>query len=59
MSPSNTSIRFRADGRPSLAPGGMIRPKFHYGDDTTYGKGIRFLDGIGPIEDWGMRLRAR
>ncbi len=28
-------------------------PKFRYGDDTTYVKGIGFLDGHGPIEDWG------
>lgn len=28
-------------------------PKFHYGDDTTYEKGIAFLDGHGLIEDWG------
>ena len=28
-------------------------PKFHYGDDTTYRKGIAFLDGHGLIEDWG------
>ena len=28
-------------------------PKFHYGDDTTYQKGIAFLDGHGTIEDWG------
>jgi hypothetical protein len=28
-------------------------PKFHYGDDTTYRKGIAFLDGHGTIEDWG------
>ena len=27
--------------------------KFHYGDDTTYEKGIAFLDGHGLIEDWG------
>jgi hypothetical protein len=28
-------------------------PKFHYGDDTTYKRGIAFLDGHGTIEDWG------
>lgn len=28
-------------------------PKFPYGDDTTYRKGIAFLDGHGLIEDWG------
>ena len=28
-------------------------PKFHYGDDTTYRKGMAFLDGYGTIEDWG------
>jgi glycosyltransferase involved in cell wall biosynthesis len=27
--------------------------KFNYGDDTTYKKGIAFLDGHGSIEDWG------
>ena len=27
--------------------------KFRYGDDTTYQKGITFLDGHGLIEDWG------
>ena len=27
--------------------------KFPYGDDTTYRKGIAFLDGHGTIEDWG------
>ena len=27
--------------------------KFRYGDDTTYRKGIAFLDGHGLIEDWG------
>ena len=27
--------------------------KFPYGDDTTYRKGIAFLDGQGTIEDWG------
>jgi hypothetical protein len=27
--------------------------KFRYGDDTTYKKGIAFLDGHGTIEDWG------
>ena len=27
--------------------------KFRYGDDTTYQKGIAFLDGHGFIEDWG------
>ncbi len=27
--------------------------KFNYGDDTTYKKGIAFLDGHGTIEDWG------
>jgi glycosyltransferase involved in cell wall biosynthesis len=26
---------------------------FMYGDDTTYGKGLAFLDGHGTIEDWG------
>lgn len=26
---------------------------FPYGDDTTYRKGVAFLDGHGPIEDWG------
>ena len=26
---------------------------FHYGDDTTYKKGIAFLDGHGTLEDWG------
>jgi glycosyltransferase involved in cell wall biosynthesis len=26
---------------------------FRYGDDTTYKKGIAFLDGHGLIEDWG------
>src|SRR3712207_6253822 len=24
-----------------------------YGDDTTYSKGMAFLDGHGTIEDWG------
>ena len=28
-------------------------PTFRYGDDTTYRKGIAFLDGHGTIEDWG------
>jgi hypothetical protein len=28
-------------------------PKFHYGDDTTYQRGMAFLDGYGEIEDWG------
>ena len=28
-------------------------PKFHYGDDTSYRKGLAFLDGCGTIEDWG------
>jgi polysaccharide pyruvyl transferase WcaK-like protein len=27
--------------------------KFCYGDDTSYKKGIAFLDGHGDIEDWG------
>lgn len=27
--------------------------RFHYGDDTSYKKGIAFLDGHGTIEDWG------
>lgn len=27
--------------------------KFYYGDDTSYKKGIAFLDGHGAIEDWG------
>jgi hypothetical protein len=27
--------------------------QFAYGDDTTYKKGIAFLDGGGVIEDWG------
>lgn len=27
--------------------------QFNYGDDTTYKKGIAFLDGHGTIEDWG------
>ena len=27
--------------------------KFRYGDDTSYRKGIAFLDGQGVIEDWG------
>jgi hypothetical protein len=27
--------------------------KFNYGDDTTYRRGIAFLDGRGTIEDWG------
>jgi hypothetical protein len=27
--------------------------KFNYGDDTTYKRGIAFLDGYGTIEDWG------
>jgi hypothetical protein len=27
--------------------------KFNYGDDTSYKKGIAFLDGHGTIEDWG------
>jgi glycosyltransferase involved in cell wall biosynthesis len=27
--------------------------KFAYGDDTTYAKGLAFLDGHGAIEDWG------
>src|SRR6185369_8692943 len=27
--------------------------EFSYGDDTTYEKGIAFLDGHGTIEDWG------
>jgi hypothetical protein len=29
------------------------RDKFSYGDDTTYRKGLAFLDGHGTIEDWG------
>jgi hypothetical protein len=29
------------------------QPKFAYGDDVTYQKGISFLDGRGTIEDWG------
>jgi glycosyltransferase involved in cell wall biosynthesis len=28
-------------------------PKFRYGDNTSYLKGIAFLDGHGTIEDWG------
>ena len=28
-------------------------PRFNYGDDLTYEKGIAFLDGHGTIEDWG------
>lgn len=28
-------------------------PQFRYGDDTTYRKGIEYLDGHGNIEDWG------
>lgn len=27
--------------------------QFAFGDDTTYRTGIAFLDGHGPIEDWG------
>ena len=27
--------------------------KWHFGDDTTYHRGIAFLDGHGTIEDWG------
>ena len=27
--------------------------QFAYGDDTTYQKGMAFLDGHGSIEDWG------
>ncbi|MBA2293224.1 MAG: glycosyltransferase family 2 protein [Gemmatimonadales bacterium] len=27
--------------------------KFNYGDDTTYLKGMAYLDGRGTIEDWG------
>jgi len=27
--------------------------EFHYGDETTYKKGMAFLDGHGTIEDWG------
>lgn len=27
--------------------------RFAYGDDTTYEKGMAFLDGHGTIEDWG------
>jgi hypothetical protein len=27
--------------------------QFAYGEDTTYKKGIAFLDGHGTIEDWG------
>ena len=27
--------------------------EFRYGDDTTYQKGLAFLDGHGTIEDWG------
>jgi glycosyltransferase involved in cell wall biosynthesis/SAM-dependent methyltransferase len=29
------------------------REPFAYGDDTTYRKGMAFLDGHGTIEDWG------
>jgi hypothetical protein len=28
-------------------------PEFNYGDDTSYIKGIAYLDGYGVIEDWG------
>jgi hypothetical protein len=28
-------------------------PELNYGDDTSYIKGIAFLDGYGVIEDWG------
>ena len=28
-------------------------PTFRLGDDTTYSKGIAFLDGHGTIKDWG------
>jgi hypothetical protein len=35
-------------------------PRFAYGDDTTYAKGMAFLDGHGTIEDWGCGfMRAR
>ena len=27
--------------------------RFHYGDDTTYIRGMAFLNGHGTIEDWG------
>jgi hypothetical protein len=27
--------------------------QFSYGDDTTYRKGMSFLDGYGTVEDWG------
>lgn len=30
-----------------------IGEPFAYGDDTTYRKGVAFLDGHGAIEDWG------
>jgi SAM-dependent methyltransferase len=29
------------------------REQFAYGDDTSYRRGIAFLDGRGTIEDWG------
>lgn len=31
----------------------QTRRQLAYGDDTTYEKGIAFLDGHGNIEDWG------
>jgi glycosyltransferase involved in cell wall biosynthesis len=31
----------------------QIVGQFTYGDDTTYKKGMAFLDGRGTIEDWG------
>jgi hypothetical protein len=31
-------------------------PEIRYGDDTSYRKGMEFLDGHGVIEDWGCGL---
>lgn len=35
-------------------------PRFQFGDDTSYRRGLAFLDGHGTIEDWGCGFtRAR
>jgi len=46
----------RVDRRDFLRDGGWDYrdvEQFAYGDETSYRKGVAFLDGYGDIEDWG------
>jgi len=63
LTPSQTlaTVRVRVSPADARTPGQSIIGQwdyqnvepFCYGDDTTYQKGIAFLDGHGTIEDWG------